>query len=174
MNQKFRDMLRECPYDLSRLENLTGDLEHVTGRELVGMFSLGNNNSPYKELWSFEKRKDVVLQKKIVGSADDCTSYNSSLTSSEDFIQQDLTRAASPFTDPSPSPPPYATHQPFLPNSTTLRYYRLTFAGKKTIWAVGYFHPEPTSKKICSYGGSKEGERCFLSSREYGTVSKRC
>ena len=166
MSQKTRDMLRDCPYNLSRLENLTGNLEEVTGEELAGMFSLASNTSKYKDLWLHRRVEGAMTEETLLSLAGshDCTSSH---TISENLHQKDVARVASPFTDPSPSPPPRLTHQTFLPNRVTYRYYRLNFAGLDLpILAVGYFHPEQTSKRICAYGGSRNGERCFLTSWE--------
>ena len=162
MEQKFRDMLDKCPYDLSPLarQSQTDKLEEVTGQELGAMFSLASKSSKYKELWSYERSEPPVPPElEETPSGDDCTSNHSSSTMS-DFDQQNLPRVASPVPDPSPSPGPRDAYCP-----EQFYYYLMSFAGLKLpILAVGCFEEEPKSDVfICCYGGSKNGERCFLS-----------
>lgn len=55
MNQKYGDILRSCPYNLSRLAPQIGELEHVTGKELIGMLLLAKQRGRlcgFKDLWS--------------------------------------------------------------------------------------------------------------------------
>jgi len=167
-------MLRQCRYDLSRLENLSGNLEQLTGKEMAGIFCLAKQNSGFIELWSSRPMECVEPEETLVVSAvsqhslypKDCTTSNDSLhTLSEEFGRQDLTRVASPIPKRSFSPPPLRNNAPFLPNPTVVRYYQLSFGGLHLpILAVGYLCKE--SKMICCYGGSRGGTRFFLSSRE--------
>lgn len=168
--------MRNCPYNLSRLAGKTGELEHVTGKELMGMLLLAKQHgrlSGFKHLWSRRRVVGAVLEEQLVTPGSQCSLLPNTASHglSNDFPLQDTARAASPFTDPSPSPPPHVTRERFLCNKPRFTYYRFSFAGLDLpILGVCYFRPETTKKKICCYGGSFNGERCFLSSWEYETV----
>jgi hypothetical protein len=187
MNQRHRDIFERCPYGLSRLASLDGDtLEYATGKEIIGIFLLAKQHgrlSGFKDIWSKCPVTNVVLED--VSAEEDCSRtidltgmplrnllkdrhFGVNANSTETLIgTSNRSELNSPFTDPSPSPPPHTTRERFLGNETKYSYYRLIIAGLKLpILAIGYFRPETTKKKICCYGGSRGGERCYLSTWE--------
>ena len=96
------------------------------------------------------------------------TNFETRPESNSDNITRTQSYPDSPSTDISPSPRPAVTRERYLGNNPKFSYYRATFAGRDLpILLVGYFHPEITTKRICCYGGTTKGERCFLSSWEY-------
>jgi hypothetical protein len=187
MNQRHRDIFERCPYGLSRLASLDGDtLEYVTGKELIGLFLLAKQHgrlSEFKYIFSLCPVTNVVLE-----DVSDCSRPCATLdltgmplrdllndkhiainaNSTETPIRMsNRSEPHSPFTDPSPSPPPHTTRERFLGNKTRYSYWRLIIAGLKLpVLVIGYFRPETTTRKICCYGGTLNGERCFLTSWE--------
>src|SRR5947207_1814074 len=161
MNQRDRDILESCPFGLSRLTSLDGDtLEYVTGKELIGMLLLAKQHGPFSKfnvVWSLCPVTNVVPKEDVSAETDCC--FKHPTMELRNFLDrlveinadkaQTPTRIPhrseinSPFTDPSPSPPPRMTHERFLGNKTRYSYYRLIFAGfKLPILLVGYFEPE--------------------------------
>ena len=188
MSQRHREMFERCPYGLSRLAALDGDtLEYITGIELMGILLLAKQHgrlSGYKDIWSRRPVKNVWLEEDLKVEGNCCA-----LDSPKDLAGMSLadvskdgrhlnsiqtpTRTSnrsapgSPFTDPSPSPPPHVTRERFIGNETHYSYSRAIVGGiKLPILLVGYFHHETTTRKICCYGGSQNHERCFLTSWE--------
>jgi hypothetical protein len=176
IKENYDDILRNCPYNLSRLMGITGPLERVTGKELIGMLLLAKQNdrlSCFKALWSRRRVNGVVSEEVIPPVSFTCERTPNMLSHDlpDDVTPSDATRAVSPFTDSSPSPRPHVTRERFLCSKPKFLYYRLSFAGLDLpILGIGYFHPITTKRKICCYGGSSYGERCFLSSWEYETI----
>jgi len=129
-------------------------------RELTGMLlhaKQTGNLSEYKELWSFRRVNWKGKPEEILS---DCKPKDGEqIDGASDRAEID--RPESPCTDRSPSPPP----KPGKWKEVKYQYYRVSFATRDLpILLVSYFHPSATSKRICCYGGSEHGERCFLSS----------
>jgi len=168
MTQDLRDILQQ--HGLSRLADLpqTEMLEKVTGDELAAMFSLASKSFPHRNmLWSSEEMEPPELQNTQQG--DDCTKTQFSYKLSN-VDQQNVDRVASPVPHPSPSPPPRVAY-----HHSDYRYYQMFFAGfKLPVLTIGCYEPVSQTKKICPFGGSKEGERYFLSSWRYEIFRIRC
>ena len=185
MDPKYIQLLRKCPFDFSRLVGMTGQLEEATGKELTGILLLALQHgrlSQFKDLWSCRPvyvTNAASEERRVASSGSQCCglpldkgkSNASLLSSSEETRLQDLTPSTSSFKDPI-SPPhriarmptclPQQSHQEGTPE---FLYYRISFAGiDLPFLGIGYNRPTTTKNKICCYGGSWEGERCFLSS----------
>jgi hypothetical protein len=183
MHSKNRDLLLSCPFGLSRLAEESGNLEAVTGKELTGMFLIAKQRgfvSDFKSLWSRRRVTGVQFDKQLVDCSppeeqNDTTTHSPGTSDVENgasfencdnstVANENQTCPNSPCTDPSPSPSPHVTNER-LPRYV---FDRLIFAGRDLpILLVGCYRPEKETTKICCYGGSQNGVRCFLTCWEY-------
>jgi len=173
MDLRFRKILRKSAFDLSRLENVGGKLDFVTGLELIGMLLMAKQHGPlsrYKEIWSSHPIADPngLKQKLLESMPPSCRT--------DDAQTPPFERIASPVLDATtPSPNPYVARARTSRDEPSFSLFRFEFAGLRVpILGVGYYRGKTTHKKICSYGGSEDGERCFLTSWEYESCLYVC
>ena len=172
-SQPSVDLLNKLLCGLSNLLQGDGNLEHVRGKDFIGMFLCGKQGtllSGLKSLWS--RRRVKVEKKEEYIALIDCNGT----VSSNDDPQWPNSPPNSPVTDRSASPPPHVIRGPAVENIVKYQFYRLSFAGRDLpILAISYYDPKVTTKRICCYGGSKEMEddhgerymeRSFFSSRK--------
>ena len=175
-SQYWADLLKKAPYDLAHLSQENGDLETVTGKDLVGMFLCAKQRgrvSGLKDLWSRRRVTNVEPEDdyiRRVGSID-CTKIAPRIADASTSSPP-----KSPVTDRSPSPPPHAVRRRIFDEQVKYQYYRLSYAGRDVpILVVSCYDGKTTQRKMCCYGGAKEIqdgnkkylERNFLSSWEY-------
>lgn len=184
MDPRHIALLQNCPYDLSRLLDIkTGKLEHATGKELMGMFLLAKQHGPlsyFKYLWSRRRvrvPRRLMEEQWITAFGSQCfpPSISECSPNTNESPLQDLTHFSSPLTDPSSSPNRCVARKRLLGNASQFSYYRFAFAGLDLPYlGIRYLRHKKTRKKICSYGGSLDDERCHLSSWEYEIVQVEC
>ena len=182
MSEDTIRLLIKSPWGLSRLAGMSGGrLEKVTGLELAGMFMCAPQKgrlSEYSKLWTVERAivPPSMLEERWVEANDpNCCADNAGIPAPRwtptrgNSSEHDPVSWEAPVTDPSPSEIP-TIHLERLP----YYYYKYKFAGLETPF-LGIGCTVPSSRrKICPFGGSKDGDRTFISSWKYGTARASC
>ena len=170
MEPRLRDILRKCPFNLSRLAYISGSVHMFTGLELIGMFLMAKQFgllSGYKDIWTPHSITDPdgLTQKLLDFVPPACRNRTPCLRWPDQI--------ASPVFDASTQTlnPALAEDKHSLPDRL-FYLYCLKFAELNLpILAIGYWQKKKPTHKMCGYGGSGRGGRCFLtSSLHYYTV----
>lgn len=171
---EFLELLRLSIYSIEHLASSASPLEQLTLRVWVAMCLLGKQRGAiraFKKLWGKYSVKPPIGWEENDETSCECTSTSRGIDSQPERPTLDATsRSQSPVRDLSP-PPPFRRGRIRVGGNggaalvgLQYRYYRATFAGRDLpVLLVGYCCPI-TKKLICGYGGTKDGERVYLSS----------
>ena len=171
---EFLELLRLSIYSIEHLASSASPLEQLTLRVWVAMCLLGKQRGAiraFKKLWGKYSVKPPIGWEENDETSCECTSTSRGIDSQPERPTLDATSTSqSPVRDLSP-PPPFRRGRIRVGGNggaalvgPQYRYYRATFAGRDLpVLLVGYCCPI-TKKLICCYGGTKGGERVYLSS----------
>jgi hypothetical protein len=171
---EFQELLRISIYPIEHLASSASPLEQLTLREFAAMCLLAKQRGAireFKRLWRKYSVIPPVGWEENDENSRECTWTSPGIDSQPERPTLDTTQ--SPVRDLSPPAPFRRGRIRFRGNGSAAlvwpryRYYRATFAGRDLpVLLVGYCCPT-TKKLICCYGGTRDGERVYLSSWRY-------